>query len=98
MLYACAMNKIPLSILAVVGGLLSIVATIGAGSRWSTVNTFGRMTSGSKQLDFILGVHVNTIVALCLTCQLLGFLCIVLFVCVWRLSKDVIEAPETGPD
>jgi hypothetical protein len=83
------MNKIPLSIVAVVGGLLSIVACIGAGSRWPTVSTFGRITSGSKQLDFILGVHVNTIVALCFACQLLGFLCFVLFVCVWRLSKDV---------
>ena len=83
------MSKIPLSVAAVVGGLLSIVALISAGSRWPSVDTFGRMTSGSKQLDFILGVHVNTIVALCLVCQLLGFLCIALFVCVWRLSKDV---------
>ena len=83
------MNKIPLSVAAIIGGLLSIVALIAAGSHWPTVDTFGRMTSGSKQLDFILGVHVDTIVALCLACQLLGFLCTALFVCVWRLSKDV---------
>jgi hypothetical protein len=32
---------------------------------------------------------VNTIVALCVACQILGFLCLALFVCVWRLNKDV---------
>jgi hypothetical protein len=89
LLYGLGMLKPPLSIVAVVGGLLSGVAFIAAASHGPGVNTFGRMTSGSKQIDFILGVHVNAIVALCFACWLLSFLCIVLFICVWRLSKDV---------